>query len=51
VNAPLAPQSGYAIEDQLEDLPTLCKIDWVDFNRASPRVRERAMQKVEMIHG
>jgi predicted nucleotidyltransferase len=48
---PLPLQDFYAIEDQLEDLPTLCKIDWVDFNRASPRFRERAMQQVELIHG
>jgi len=41
----------YAIEDQLDDLPTLYKIDWVDFNRASPRFSERAMQQIEVIHG
>lgn len=50
-DTPLPLQDFYAIEDQLEDLPTLCKIDWVDFNRASPRFRERAMQQVELIHG
>lgn len=50
-NAPLAPQSGNAIEDQLDDLPTLCRIDWVDFSRASPRFRQQAMQQVEIIHG
>lgn len=50
-DAPLPLQDFYAIEDQLDDLPTLCMIDWVDFNRASPRFRERALQKVELIHG
>jgi len=40
---PLPVQDFYAIEDQLEDLPTLYKIDWVDFNRASDRFRQIAM--------
>lgn len=40
----------YAIEDQLDNLPTIYKIDWVDFNRVSPRFRERAMRQVELIY-
>lgn len=48
---PLPLDVFYAIEDQLDDLPTLYKIDWVDFNRASPRFSERAMQQIEVIHG
>ena len=48
---PLALKDFYAIEDQLDDLPTLYKIDWLDFNRVSPRFRERAMRQVERIHG
>ena len=48
---PLPLNDFYAIEDQFDDLPTLYKIDWVDFNRSSPRFRERATQQVEMIHG
>lgn len=48
---PLPLDDYYAIEDQLDDLPTLFKIDWVDFNRVSPRFSERASQQVEMIHG
>jgi predicted nucleotidyltransferase len=48
---PLPLKDFYAIEDQLDELPTLYKIDWVDFNRVSPRFKERAMQQVEMIHG
>jgi hypothetical protein len=51
VNAPWALQNGYAIEDQPEDLPTLRRIDWVNFNRAAPRFRERAMRKVELTYG
>jgi predicted nucleotidyltransferase len=48
---PLPLDDFYAIEDQLDDLPTLYKIDWVDFNRVSPRFSERATQQVEVIHG
>lgn len=48
---PLLLKDFYAIEDQLDDLPTLYKIDWVDFNRVSARFSERAMQQVEKIHG
>jgi predicted nucleotidyltransferase len=48
---PLSLDDFFAIEDQLDDLPTLYKIDWVDFNRASSRFRERAMQQVEKIYG
>jgi predicted nucleotidyltransferase len=48
---PLPLNDFYAIEDQLDDLPTLYKIDWVDFNRASPRFRERAARRIEVLHG
>jgi predicted nucleotidyltransferase len=48
---PLPLDDFYAIEDQLDDLHTLYKIDWVDFNRVSPRFSERAMQQMEVIHG
>jgi len=48
---PLSLDDFFAIEDQLDELPTLYKIDWVDFNRASLRFSERAMQQVEVIHG
>lgn len=50
-NEPLPLNDFYAIEDQLEEIPTLYKIDWVDFSRVSPRFSERAMQHVEVIHG
>jgi len=50
-DTPLPLNDFYAIEDELDDLPTLYKIDWVDFNRASTRFNERAMQQVEVIHG
>lgn len=50
-DAPLPLDDFYAIEDQLDDLPTLYKIDWVDFNRVSLRFRERAARQVEVIYG
>jgi len=40
----------FDIEDQLEALPTLYKIDWMDFNRASEHFRKRAMQHTELLH-
>ena len=50
-DVPLSLKDFYAIEDQLDDLPTLYKIDWVDFNRASPRFSERAARQIEVLHG
>lgn len=46
----LSTQDYFAIEDDLDALPTLYKIDWVDFNRASPRFVERALRQIEVIH-
>lgn len=48
---PLPLKDFYAIEDQLDALPTLYRIDWVDLNRASERFRTRALSAVEVIHG
>lgn len=48
---PLPLEDFYAIEDQLDALPTLYKIDWVDLNRASPRFRERALRQTETLYG
>lgn len=48
---PLPLNDFFAIEDQLDDLPTLYKIDWVDFNRASPRFSEQAARRVEVLYG
>ena len=47
---PLSLKDFYAIEDQLDELPTLYKIDWVDFNRVSPRFSERAIRQIEVLH-
>ncbi|MEQ1591900.1 MAG: nucleotidyltransferase domain-containing protein [Thiobacillaceae bacterium] len=48
---PLSLSDFYDIEDQLDELPTLYKIDWVDFNRVSPRFSERAARRIEVLHG
>lgn len=44
---PLALDAFYEIEDRLEALPTLYKIDWVDLNRASAEFRQQALKFVE----
>lgn len=49
--APLPLKAFYKIEDKFDDLPTLYRIDWVDFNRTSERFRERAMKHVRVLYG
>lgn len=48
---PLPLEDFYTIEDQLDALPTLYRIDWVDLNRVGERFRARALSVVEVIHG
>jgi predicted nucleotidyltransferase len=47
---PLPIKIFFEIEAMLDELPTLYKIDWVDFNRASQEFRERAMRDVEIMY-
>ncbi|GAO34806.1 DNA polymerase III subunit beta [Sulfuricella sp. T08] len=47
---PLPLRDYFAIEDMLDALPTLYKIDWVDFNRVSPEFREWAMKQIEFLY-
>ena len=47
---PLPVRDFFMIEDMFDALPTLFKIDWVDFNRASSKFRERAMKKIEILY-
>jgi predicted nucleotidyltransferase len=49
-DTPLPLVDFFAIEDMLDELPTLYRIDWVDFARVSERFRTQALQKVEVIH-
>jgi hypothetical protein len=39
-----------AIEDQIEALPTLYRIVWVDLTAASEKFRQSAMAQTELIH-
>jgi predicted nucleotidyltransferase len=41
----------YAIEDKLDALPTLYRIDWVDLARAGEKFRRRALQDAKVIYG
>ena len=40
----------YQIEDKLEALPTLHKIDWVDLNRVADEFRQRALQHAVVLY-
>ncbi len=42
---PLSPQAYNCIENDLEDLPTLYRIDWVDLSRVPTQFRERALEE------
>ena len=47
---PLPLRDFYAIEEALDEIPTLYRIDWVDLNRAPSTFRERAMQTAEILY-
>lgn len=47
---PLPLVDFFAIEDMLDDLPTLYRIDWVDFSSVSERFRAQALRSVEVIY-
>ena len=49
-NEPLPVKVFYEIDDMLENLPTLYRIDWVDLNNAAPSLRERALENAEVIY-
>ena len=40
----------YALEDQIENLPTLYRIDWVDLSRASETFRRAAEADMQVIY-
>lgn len=48
---PMPLKDFYAVEDLLDDLPTLYRIEWVDFARADPQFVERALAQHEVIYG
>ena len=41
----------YEIEDALENLPTLYRIDWVDLNGVSDRFRRIALSEGKVLYG
>ncbi len=47
---PLSFSDFYALEDQIENLPTLYRIDWVDLARVSERFRQSALSTAEVIY-
>ncbi len=46
-DAPVSLRTFYRIEDLLENIETLYKIDFVDLNRASPSLKREALKAVE----
>lgn len=49
-DTPLPLVDFFAIEDMLDALPTLYRIDWVDFARVGERFRTQALKKAEVIY-
>ena len=47
---PLPFETFYRIADALESIPTLFRFDWVDLNRADPRLREAAESQGILLH-
>jgi len=48
---PSALATFYKMEDLLEEIPTLYRIDWVDLNRVSPEFRREALKQTEVLCG
>jgi predicted nucleotidyltransferase len=46
---PLKP--FYEIENALENLPTLYRIDWLDLNRVSDEFRDVALSEAKVLYG
>jgi uncharacterized protein len=47
---PLSLKSFYKLEDMMEELPTLYKIDLVDLNRTSTKFQKHALERVEILY-
>ena len=47
---PLPAKVFHEIDDMLENLPTLYRIDWVDLTSAPASLRQRALEVIEVIH-
>jgi predicted nucleotidyltransferase len=49
-NTPLPLTDFYALADELDELETLYRFDWVDLARASEKFRQSALKNVEVIY-
>lgn len=47
---PLDLKAFYEIADALEALPTLYRIDWVDLNRSSDKLRRQALHDGKVLY-
>ena len=47
---PLPLKTFFRIEDRLDNLDTLYKLDWVDLNRADELFRDEALKHVEVLY-
>lgn len=47
---PLSLEAFYKLEDMMEDLPTLYKIDLVDLSRTSAKFQEQALKQAEILY-
>jgi len=47
---PLPLKTFYVIEDLFDEIETLYKIDWVDFNQVSSRFVDHALQHIEVLY-
>jgi predicted nucleotidyltransferase len=48
--APLPLKDFYALSDELDQLKTLYRFDWVDLARASERFRHAALKNTEVVY-
>ncbi len=47
---PLSLKAFYQLEDMMEELPTLYKIDLVDLNRTGEKFQQEALKHVETLY-
>ena len=50
-SSPLPLKVFFAIEDALENIPTLYSFDWVDLNRVDDKFFQEAMKGAQIIYG
>ena len=50
-DTPLPLKTFFKMEDLFDEIETLHRIDWVDFNRVSPEFRREALKKTEVLYG